>query len=185
MKIKIRNKLESLEFIKNNSLNYFGEEVFKSNQIAEIKNYLDSHTEKYFILKDKTKISGKVYLNLTREEVLEHINEYNILGLDVASYNYLENKILLGEILITSKMEVILSGSFNKESSHRNFCEPNIFLKSDIFDRKIKYIKGLEEVMSYIFEHHLFDIIIEFCVYDIPLGIYKENVVIFEVRTDY
>ena len=82
-------------------------------------------------------------------------------------------------------MEITLSGSFNKESNHRNFCEPNIFLKTDIFNNKIKYIKGLDEVISYIFKHFLFDIIIEFCVYDIPLGIYKENVVIFEVRTDY
>lgn len=183
--MKIKDKFESIQFIKNNNLNYFGEEVFKSNQIAEIKKYLNSHTEKYFILKDKTRINGKVYHNLTREEVLKHISEYNILGLDVASYNYLNNKILLGEILITSKMEITLSGSFNKESNHRNFCEPNIFLKSDIFDKKIKYIKGLKEIINYVFKYSLFDIIVEFCVYDIPLGICKENVVIFEVRTDY
>lgn len=183
--MKIKDKFESIGFIKNNNLNYFGEEVFKSNQIAEIKNYLNSHKEKYFILKDKTKVSGKVYLNLTKDEVLKHVREYNILGLDVASYNYLNNKVLLGEILITSNMEITLSGSFNKESNHRNFCEPNIFIKSNIFDKKIKYIKGLDEIISYIFKHSLFDIIIEFCVYDIPLGIYKENVVIFEIRTDY
>lgn len=183
--MKIKNKFESLQFIKDHHLNYFGEEVFKNTQVEEIKNYLNNHHEKYYILKDKTKVYGKVYYSLTKEEVLKHINEYKILGLDVASFNYLDHKVLLGEILLTSNMHLTLSASFHKDSNHRNFCKPNIFLNTNIYDKKVKHIKGLEEVIDYIFKHNLFDIIVEFCLYDIPLGIYKENVVIFEVRTEY
>lgn len=183
--MKIRNKFESIQYIKNHHLNYFGEEVFHHTQIADIKKYLDNHQETYYILKDKTRTGGKVYYNLTKEEVYKHINEYTILGLDVASYNYLDHKVLLGEIELTTTMELTLSGSFAKESNHRNFCEPNIFLKTDLFDRRVKYIPGLDDVIDYVFEHQLFDMIIEFCVYDVPLGIHQKKVVIFEVRTEY
>ena len=86
----IKNKYESIEFIKRNHLNNFGEEVFKSTEIDKIKDYLNNHTEKYYLLKDKTRTNGKFYLNLTKEEVLKHVPEYKVLGLDVASYNYLD-----------------------------------------------------------------------------------------------
>ena len=181
----IKNKYESIEFIKKNHLNNFGEEVFKSTEIDKIKDYLNNHTEKYYLLKDKTRTNGKFYLNLTKEEVLQHVPEYKVLGLDVASYNYLDHKVLLGEIVLTKDMNLILSGSYHKDSHHRNFREPNVFLRTNLFDRKVKYVKGLDIVIDYIFKHYLFDMIIEFCVYDIPVGLNKEKIVIFEVRTEY
>ena len=39
--------------------------------------------------------------------------------------------------------------------------------------------------MRYISDHELYDVIVEFQVYDIKLGINKENVVITELRTGY
>ena len=39
--------------------------------------------------------------------------------------------------------------------------------------------------MRYIIDHELYDVIVEFAVYDCKLGINNENVVVTELRTSY
>ena len=67
--------------------------------------------------------------------------------------------------------------------------------KDNIFDeiknynlfsiKKLNNIKHYEEIYSYIIKNELKDIIVEFALFDINVGINKENIIIYELRTNY
>ncbi len=185
MGLIINDKFDSIDYINKLGLNKFAEEVFRSDEKDAIKKYLVEHPVKYYLLKDKTKTHGQVYYALTKDEVMEHVDEYEILGIDISALNYIDHKLLTGEIKISHDNNIVIIASTNKESNHRNFLEPRYTYDTDLFDERIKYIPYIDEIINYIFEHHLFDVIVEFCLFDIPLGIKKEKVVIYEIRTEY
>ena len=122
---------------------------------------------------------------LEKHEIFEHINEYELFSLDVCSINFRNNKLLLGDMIINSNMDVSVSASSNKDSFARDFLEPRHIMKTDVFDIKLKYIPRLNLIIDYIFIHNLFDIIVEFAVFDKGVGLKNEQVIIFELRTDY
>lgn len=183
--MRIKNKQESLNFMKREKLNHFGEEYFEKNDFTGVTNFLNEYPVKYYFLHELMPASPKVFYNLSRNEVLEKCRLYDKFGLDVSSTNYYHNRILCGEIILDEKGTLLFSGSTNKDSTHRNFKEPNYFIKSTIFDKKLKFIPTLDKMIDYIFEHNLFNLIIEFCTFDIPVGIYNEKIIIYEVRTNY
>ena len=183
--IEIKNKIDSLKYIHKLGLNNFYEKVFTKYQEKEIIDFMDKNPVKYYILRDKIKSGAKVYFNITRQEVLNHYKEYALFSLDVASYNYRDNKILTGDILISRDNNFTITASSNKECDLRSFPEPSYIFSSDIFDKRIKHIPGSNKIIDYIYKHELFDIIVEFCVFDIPLGINNEYVIIYELRTHY
>jgi hypothetical protein len=183
--ILINNKEESTNFIKKHNLNQFDEQIFFPSEKEKIKEYLNKHKEELYIIRTKEpKVRQKVYFNLTKEEVLSHVNEYKIFSIDVSSINYKENKILTGDIKITIDMQVYLTATTNKEATNRTLhLEPSYNLIFEVNNKKIRNIPGVDFIINYIFKNNLFDIILEFCVYDIPLGKNKENVIIYEART--
>ena len=58
-------------------------------------------------------------------------------------------------------------------------------MHTTIEDNKLWDIPGFSKIMRYITEHELYDVIVEFSVYDCKIGVNKENVVISELRTAY
>ena len=57
--------------------------------------------------------------------------------------------------------------------------------KTNIFDKRLDLVSGFDRIYRYVVEHSLLDTIVELAVYDIKVGIYQEEVVIFEIRTDF
>lgn len=183
--IKITNKSESLKFIKNNKLNHFGEINFKRNDYDGVIDFIKEYDVNYYFLRELKPATKNVFYTLTKEEVLKHVSSYDTFGLDVSSENYKDNIKLVGEISYCANNDFMFSGSTNITSTHRYFKEPNYFLKTDVFDKKIKNIPYIDKIIRYIDEHNLYNLIIEFVVFDIPIGINKEEIVVYEVRTDY
>lgn len=62
---------------------------------------------------------------------------------------------------------------------------PDFNYHTDIFDKKLNHIPGFDIIYNYIIDHDLLDVIVEFAIYDKPVGIYKDQVIIFEIRTDF
>lgn len=183
--VVIKNKIESLNFIKQKGLNHFGEEAFEKNDIDGVNKFMEKYPVKYYFLRELILSSPNIFYDLSKEEVLQHCKLYDKFGLDVSSINYYDNRILCGEIIMDKKGNVIFSGSTNKDSTHRNFLKPNYFIKSTIFEKDIKKVPSLDIAIDYIFKHELFNIVLEFCIFDEPVGINSENIVIYEARTNY
>lgn len=182
---KIYNKEQSINFIKNHKLNHFGERIFYKNDIEKIKSHFKTFDVKFYYMRELFANTPNVFYSLSKKQVLDKTKNFEKFGLDVSSKNYINNQVLLGEIYIGLDNSFILAVSTNNKSTHRNFLKPNYFLNTDIFDRKIKYVPYINEMIDYIYKYNLFNYIIEFCIFDRPLGIYKEKVIIYEIRTNY
>ena len=182
--MRIKNKLESANKIKELGLNTLPEELFRKGQEHAVESFMNKWDAQYFSIRNKEVVGFRAGIGLTREEVLEEIKDYNFFSVMVAPCNYADDLILAGDIRIDKKNQVWLTASkieyikFLKEAPEYNFC-------TDIFDRKLGDIPGFDIILKYIMDHNLIDVIIEFEVHEKPMGIKNEQVAIMEIRTDY
>lgn len=96
-----------------------------------------------------------------------------------------EKIVLLGEILLTKESVTIVGGN-SEGVKHRTVYQNAIInTHTTLDDDKIWEVDGVEELISYIIKHNLYDVIVEFVVYDKPVGINNEKVLIVELRSDY
>jgi len=55
-------------------------------------------------------------------------------------------------------------------------------LSIDLKERREPSIPGLTEAIDFIVKHELFNIYVEISVFEIPVGIKRENIIIWELR---
>jgi len=97
-----------------------------------------------------------------------------------------DNQLLVGEIEFLSNGEVYAILSVDPTASVRDaLSNPSYNLKTDIFDKKLNNIPHFDLIYQYIVEHDLRDIIVEFALFDKEVGIKKEKVIVYELRTHY
>lgn len=183
--MNINNKKESLKFIKDNKLNHFGEVNFSMNDFKGVNEFINKYPVLYYFLRELKPSSKNVFYSLSKDEVLQKVSLYDNFGLDVSSLNYKDNIKMTGEIKYCRSGEFVFSGSTNSNSTHRHFLKPNYFIETNMFDRRVKYIPFIDKIINYIYKNDLFDYIIEFVIFDIPVGVYNDEVVIYEIRNNY
>ena len=186
-KIEIKSKLESIEKIKELGLNKFAERLFKQGEEEQVEKFLEENPANYYAIRDKSKAGGIFKLKVEKDKVLEEIKDYNLFTINVSSANYGDNQLLVGEIQIFRNGDVYMILSNKKGYSVRDaISDPDFNLKTDIFDdENLKRIYGFNEIFKYIADHGLYDIIVEFSLFDCLVGEKMENVVIYELRTHY
>lgn len=183
----IKNKLESISKINELGLNKFPEEMFKKGEEEKVLQFLKDYPAKYYAIRDKEKAGGVFKLKVVRDKVLEEIQNYNVFTINVSSANYVENQLLVGEIQILSNDEVYATLSVERGSSVRDALENPFFnIKTTIFDDKtLNNIPHFNTIYSYVIEHDLQDLIVEFSLFNKEVGIKKEKIVVYELRTHY
>ena len=182
----IKNKMESINVINKLGLNKFPEQLFKKNENDKIKEFTKKYPAKYYAIRDREKPGGVFKLKVEKDNIFDEIKNYNLFSINVSSANYVKNQLLVGEIEILSNNEVYLIASTNPEYSVRDALKnPTYNLKTNIFSKKLNNIKHFEEIYSYIIKNELKDIIVEFALFDINVGINKESIIIYELRTNY
>ena len=182
----IKNKIESIEMIKSLHLNQFPEELFFRGDEERVSSFLKKYPAKYYAVRDKSKSGGVFKLKVEDSKVLDEIKEYDSFTINVSSANYDENQILVGEIEFLSNGEVYLILSSNPKYSVRDALrDPDFNLKTNIFDDILNEIPGFDFIYDYVTKNDLMDVIVEFSLFDIPVGIQNEKIVIYELRTHY
>lgn len=89
-------------------------------------------------------------------------------SLAVSCFAY-ENIVLLDEIYLT-KDNVTIVGGNAKGVVHRNVYQNAIInTTTTLDDDKIWEVDGVEEIITYVVNHNLYDVIVEFVVYDKPI----------------
>ena len=185
--MQINSKLESIEYIKDKKLKQFPEQLFHSGDDKKIIDFLNNHPAKYYAIRSKEKVKclNNDY-KVAMEDVLQKTKQFDLFTINVSSYNYIDNLILIGDIMIGSNNNVWVIASTNKNYTGRMAEQnPDFNISTDIFDNKLNEIPGFDLIYKYIVENNLIDIIVELAVYDIPVGVNKSNIVIFEVRTSF
>lgn len=182
----IRNKIESVDAIDKLNLNHFPEKVFKKGQTKEVSEFLNEFPAKFYALRDKSKTGGFSSHKIKREEVLEKIKVYDeLFSINVSSINYMENQVLVGEIQVTDS-NIYFLASTNKEHSLRDAYEnPTFNLNTTIFDKALDEIPHFDKIYQFVLNHNLKNVVVEFAYFNIPVGINKENIIVYELRTEY
>ena len=85
--MNIKNKVESSNMIKNLGLNHFSEQIFKKNEIEQVKKFLENNKADYYAIRDKSRVGGIFKLKVSADKVLDEINDYNIFSINISSFN--------------------------------------------------------------------------------------------------
>ena len=184
--MRIKNKIESINKIAELKLNKFPESLFQKGEEDKVKEFIKKYPAKFYAIRDKSKVKGIFKLAITKENILQEIKEYDLFSINVSSYNYAKNQVLVGEIEVLNNNEIYLIASIIPGVSVRDAIkEPTFNLKTNIFDKKLNNIPYFDYLYKYILENNLIDIIVEFAIFNIKVGFNKENIVVYEIRTDY
>lgn len=188
--ITIKDKKDSINTMKELRLNYFPLEAFETDDFDGIKEFMKKYPAKEYVLRSANKAKGDFYFVNSFEEAIEKLPLFDKEVTVSVSYNeYKDDIILVGDIIVHKNggTEILdLTARTDTEATHRNIYEnPKYNLHASIEEDRVWNIPGFSKIMRYISDHELYNVIIEFSVYDCKIGVNKENVVITELRTGY
>lgn len=186
--MRIKTKLESIEAIKKLGLNQFPKVSFASFNESEIRAFFSAYPSEFYVVRDNNTAHSSLFRILPPNELLEHCkaNKMVNFSIAVAAYNHNSSQILTGDVCIHKNMVIDYIISNNPKYTTRDVLrDPDYNGSTNVFDKKLKKIRGFKEIVDYIFEHELMEVIVEFAVFSNPIGIKNEKVVIWELRTDY
>ena len=184
--MKIKNKLESYNKIIELGLNRFPEKIFKSSEINEVQEFINKYPANYYAIRDKSKAGGVFKLKVEPQNILNEVSGYDLFSINVSSYNYIDNQLLVGEIFISGTTINAILSTNSRYSVRDAIRNPNFNFMTNIFDDKtLNQIPYFDEVYKYVVDNKLQNIIVEFAYFDKPVGINNENIVVYELRTEY
>lgn len=183
--MNIKSKKHSNEVIKMLNLNRVPENVFPVYNEQMITEFCLKNPSSMYILRDVENPSGNYYLCKTKEDCIINAKNYTgAFSLGISCFAY-TNIVLLGEIVLT-KNDITIVATDDKTLNHRTvYQNPIINKTTTIEDNSLFDIDGVELVINYLAEHNLYDVIVEFVVYDKPVGTNNDKVLIVELRSNY
>lgn len=180
---KITNKQESKEAIIRRNLNRIEEVEFNKKNINNLKECLDKTNYSYYNIRDKSSAMGKFLYKLTKEQVIEYSKNYEAFSVFESLCLADKYMVLQGEIFINDNFELMATLDDRKNIPNREAVKhPKYNLSLDLKEKREPFIRGLTEIIDYITKHELFNCYVEFSIFDIPVGIHKENIIIWELR---
>lgn len=183
--MKINSKKHSSDIIKKLNLNRVPEMVCYVFDEESLSAFCDKFPSIKYILRDVENASGTYFFCKDKQEVMDNARTYKgAFSLAVSCFAY-KNIVLLGEIYLT-KDSVIIVGGNEEGINHRNAYQKAIINKTTTLDDdEIWEIEGVSDLIKYLVDHNLYDVIVEYVVYDAPVGVNNEKVLIVELRSDY
>lgn len=159
------------------------EAVFTKETAEELSRFLKKHKYPYYNLRDKSNSSGKFLYKVTAEEIVKENKNYDKFSVYESLSLADEKLVLQGDIQLNNDFTLLASLSDIKGISNRTAMqEPVYHINMDLKEKREPFINGLTKVIDYVVLHELFGIIVEFSLFDIPVGINKENILIWELR---
>ena len=188
--IKIKDKKDSIIKMKELGLNYFPLDVFEVDDLSGIKAFFEKYKAEEYVLRSINKEQGEFYFVKSFDEAVKLLPKFkNEVTLSVSYNEYKDDLIIVGDIKVHkgySGDTVDLTARTDSEATHRNIYEnPQYNLHASLDEDRVWRIPGFSKIMRYISDHELYDVIVEFAVYDCKIGVKKDNVVITELRTAY
>lgn len=188
--IKIKDKKDSILKMREMNLNTMPCEVFTASDEKGIKAFFKQNPAEEYILRSTDKAQGEFFFVRDFEEAKEKLERFeDHVTVAVSFRPYAEDIILIGDVQVSRKAggdEVDITATTQTDGTHRGVYEnPEFNIHASLEEDRVWRIPGFSKLMRYISEHELYDVIVEFAVYDMKVGKNKENVLISELRTSY
>lgn len=177
-----KTKAESRKLILNLGLNRVPEEFFEKDDTINIKRFFEKYKADIYVLRDAEHSSGKYFYVNNAEECINKSAEYLGKIIVAVSINNYKNKVLLGAIEISSDT-VRICATTNKTLDHRTmYIDAEFNMATTVTDKRLSAIPEIDFLFSYLYKNNLFDITVEFTIYDRPVGTNNERIIINELR---
>ena len=185
--LEIKTKKESLELIEKLKLNKLPEIYLRTFNKQKIESFLKEYDALYYAVRSKSVVGAKIFnFKVKKEDVMDYVKDLTDFSINVSSFGFSKYQLCTGEVKLNKDLSISICVSNNPEFSARDAgLMPDFNFVSTLEDVRVKNIKGLKEVVDYIFKNELFGVIVEFASFSIKLGTRNEKVVIFELRTAY
>ena len=125
--IKIKDKKDSINKMKELRLNYFPLEVFAVNDIEGIKNFFEKFPSDEYVLRSPNKTNANFFYVQNFTQALEKLSYFsNEVTVDVSYRPYKEDIILVGDIKVHKGLgadTVDLTARTDCEATQRNIYE--------------------------------------------------------------
>lgn len=184
MKTQIKNKSESKDFILKRGFNYFPDLYCHKVDVEKIINFIVDNPAQLYIIRDAIRPQSPFYFFTHKEEclcLLDQFHDHVIIAVSVNAYK--EYKIILGTIEITSDNRVMLTASLDANADHRSIFSKNDFnINCQISDRVLDKVPEFDQIYAFLVDNELIDVIVEYTIYSIPVGVNHQKLVIQEIR---
>ena len=183
MKEIITTKEQSKNKIIKLNLNRVPEIFIDKSDKVSIEKFFAENVEDLYIVRDAEKSSSKYYYVKTAAECFQQAQNFSGKVIVAVSINTYKNKILLGAIEINKEV-VRICATTNEKLDHRTMYNgtAEFNCETDVFDKKLSYIPEFDFLYAYIMKNQLDGYTVEFTIYDKPVGLNKEKIIINEVR---
>ena len=183
MKDIIKTKEQSKNKIIKLNLNRVPEIFIDKSDKESMDRFFLENQEELYIVRDAEHSSSHYYYVKNPEECYEKAQFFSGTIILAVSINTYKNKVLLGAIEIL-KDSVMICATTSKELDHRTMYNgtAEFNYKTDIFDKKLSNIPEFDFLYDYIIKNHLDGYTVEFTIYDAPVGLKKEKIIVNEVR---
>ena len=193
--MSVNNKAKSDYLIKKLDLNRMLEGRFKGYETEKLKQFLEENPFPYYNIRDKGASMGRFLYKLTPDEVLKYAPQYESFAVYESLAEADKKLVLQGDILITKDFTIIASLSDEKGISNRQAMNnPKYKIHADMIYKpyfnigeeqlwqRLPNVRGLNTLIDYICSHELIGMVVELSLFEIPVGIKKENIIVWEVR---
>lgn len=183
MQERIENKEQSKNKIVALDLNRAPEVFLNKSDVQKMAEFFAENKADLYIVRDAEHSSSVYYYVTTVEECFEKAQNFSGRVIVAVSINTYKNKVLLGAIEIADA-SVRICATTNEKLDHRTMYngEAEFNLYTDIFDKRLSLIPEFDFLYEYILSHRLDGYTVEFTIYDRPVGLKKQKIIISEIR---
>lgn len=177
-----KNKADSRRLITALGLNSVPEKFFDKNDAGGIREFFKNNKSSLYVLRDAEYSSSKYEYVKTAEECVEKAKDFSGKVIVAVSINAFKNKLLLGAIEVAGDT-VRICATENSKLDHRTmYSDAEYNFTANLFDKKLNKIPEFDFLIGYIYQNQLFNITVEFTIYDRPVGTNQERILINELR---
>lgn len=181
--MQVKNKQESEALIRKLDLNRLETYTFTQEEPEELIKYLQDNKGKKFNIRDRYTQMGEFHYNITEEEVKQHAPRYKKYTVYESLHEADKLLVLQGEIELDKEFNLTATLDDRLNIPNREAMKkPKYHLSLNLGERREPNIPGLTEVIDYIVEHKLFNMIVEFSIFKTIVGIHRSNILIWELR---
>lgn len=178
-----KTKEESRELIKKLNLNTVPEIFVNKNHLDKIQNFFRENKSELYVIRHASKTNAHYEYVKNYDDYLRVKDGFDDNIIVAVSVNAYKRKILLGAIQVDNDL-IRICATTNEKLDHRTIYDGSaeFNFETDICDKKLNAIPQIDFLLLYIQKHNLYGLTIEFTVYDQPVGINKEPILINELR---
>ncbi|MBQ8430800.1 MAG: hypothetical protein IJX26_02505 [Clostridia bacterium] len=186
--MEIKSKTDSSVQLKRLGLNYIDNIIIETNNLENAKLFVEQNPAEEYCLRSLDSALGQYFFAKNIDEIIELSKNYNDkFWLGVSTRPLATHLLLLGDIKVDKERNIVdLVAKTSTNANHRNLDDnPEFNFHTTLEDDNLWNVPSFLTLINYISKHHLYNMVVEFAIYDCPVGHHKENILIYEIRTNY